>query len=42
MLKPTERPTIPFVSKKKFAGWLAKEHGNFACVMLMKSQPRSI
>jgi uncharacterized protein YdeI (YjbR/CyaY-like superfamily) len=30
MTKPTELPTLPFESKKKWAGWLAKQHDKSA------------
>ncbi len=34
MEKPTELPTLPFESKKKFADWLAKEHDKSAGVWM--------
>jgi len=34
MTKPTELPTLPFESKKKFADWLAKQHDKSAGVWL--------
>ena len=34
MTKPTELPTIPFESEKKFADWLAKNHDKSAEVWL--------
>ena len=34
MSKPTELPTLPFESKKKWADWLAKEHDKSAGVWL--------
>ena len=34
MTKPTELPTLPFESKKKFADWLAKNHDKSAGVWL--------
>lgn len=34
MPKPTELPTLPFESKKKFADWLAKQHDKSAGVWL--------
>jgi uncharacterized protein YdeI (YjbR/CyaY-like superfamily) len=34
MTKPTELPTLLFESKKKFAGWLAKNHDKSAGVWL--------
>ncbi len=33
-LKPTELPTLPFESKKKWADWLAKQHDKSAGVWL--------
>ena len=34
MAKPTEYPTLPFESKKKFAEWLAKNHDKSAGVWM--------
>ena len=34
MPKPTELPTLPFESKKKFADWLAKNHNKSAGLWL--------
>ena len=34
MTKPTELPTLPFESKKKWADWLAKQHDKSAGVWL--------
>jgi len=34
MMKPTELPTLPFESKKKWADWLAKQHDKSAGVWL--------